>query len=56
MYFLDPSLQDQAVAMATKIDNDTEGVTLNVSGLGHIRSEVRGRALVQRLVSNLLPS
>ena len=33
MYILDPSLQDQAVAMATKIDNDTEGVTLNVSGL-----------------------
>jgi len=41
MYFLDPSLQDQAVDMATKIDNDTEGVTLNVSGLDHIRSEVK---------------
>lgn len=33
MYFLDPSLQEQAIAMATKMDNDTEGVTLNVSSL-----------------------
>ena len=31
MYYLDPSSQEKAIAMATKIDNDTEGATLNVS-------------------------
>jgi len=51
MYFLDPSLQDQAVDMATKIDNDTEGVTLNVSGLDHIRSE-----FLYRCHRNVLPT